>query len=70
MYDRMSFCFIFLVYLLKRILEMILFPREIYRRRIDGNALSMHTFKVNEEPALNFELCKHNGPPCKAFVQL
>jgi hypothetical protein len=49
---------------------MILFPREIYRRRIDGNAISMHTFKVNEEPALDFELCKHNSPPCKAFVQL
>jgi hypothetical protein len=32
--------------------------------------MSMHTFQVNEEPTLDFELCKHNSPPCKAFIQL
>jgi hypothetical protein len=30
----------------------------------------MHTFTVNEGPALDFELCKHNSPPCEALVQL
>ena len=47
-------------------------PRELYRRMIDRNALSMHIFQVNEEPTytLDFELCKHNSPPCKAIVQL
>jgi hypothetical protein len=24
----------------------------------------------NEEPTLDFEICKHNSPPCKAFSQL
>jgi hypothetical protein len=37
---------------------------------IDRNAVSMHTFTVNEGPALDFELCKHNSPPCEALVQL
>jgi hypothetical protein len=44
-------------------------PREIYRRMINRNALSMHIFTVNEGPALDFELCKHNSPPCKVIVQ-
>jgi hypothetical protein len=37
---------------------------------IDRNALSMHIVHVKEEPALDFELCKHNSPPRKVIGQL
>jgi hypothetical protein len=37
---------------------------------IDRNVLSMHSFTVNEGPALDLELCKYNSPPYKVIVQL